>query len=240
MTPVLEFTMSDSSIGLTVRPTRSGPENNLTQEFMHKYIEVLKDRKRHNALFYEPLLPTGFPDIVVATYNPKVFEEWNEDRKQLFVIDFKILYHLHFVHGSKAEHIESQLGINSKTLVRSLERLLAAGLVRWYAKQWMPRSLKARYAISSIVAIEAKMKNWQDAFKQASMNQWFASESYVLLPIEKPNKQIIKKSEKLGLGIYSMPTGKKPRTICRPNRGLLPSSYASWFFNEWIGRRINS
>lgn len=240
MAPILDFTCADRSIGLLVRPTRTGPESELTAEFIERTIPTLRDRKRHYALFCEPQLETGFPDIVIVSYNPHVFDEWQNGRNGLTTLDLKILHHLHFVGGADAERIEKQLGVDSRNLVRSLERLLGASLIRWYAKQWMPRSLKTRYAIRSIAAIEAKIKNWASAFQQAGLNRWFASESYVLSPVLHPQRQVLKKSERLGIGIYSMPTNSHVKKLKTSKRGQLPSSYASWLFNEWIGRRLNS
>jgi hypothetical protein len=141
--------------------------------------------------------------------------------------------------GADADQIERQLGMDSRTLVRSLERLLAAGLVRWSAKHWVPRSLRTAFAIGSIQAVEAKIKNWADAFQQAEMNRWFASESYVLSPVPQPSGKVVKTSETLGIGIYTMPADSAPRRLTRARRTPLPACYASWLFNEWIGRRIN-
>jgi len=240
MTPILNFTCADRSIGLLVRPTRSGPESELTSEFIEKTMLILRDRKRHYALFCEPQLESGFPDIVIVSYNPYVLDEWQNGRNGLTTLDLKILHHLHFVGGADAERIERQLGVDSRSLVRSLERLLGASLIRWYAKQWMPRSLKTRYAVRSIAAIESKIKNWVSAFQQAELNRWFASESYVLSPVLHPQRKVLKKSESLGVGIYSMPAGSHVKKLKTSKCGKLPSSYASWLFNEWIGRRLHS
>jgi len=240
MAPIMNFTCADRDIGLLVRSIQSGPENELITAFIEQMTPVLKSRKRHYAIFQEPLLETGFPDIVIVSYSPHVYDNWKADRNNLTTLDLKILYHLHFIGGAVAEKIEKQLGVDSKNLVRSLERLLGASLIRWYAKQWMPRSLKTRYAVGKIAAIEAKIKNWASAFKQAELNSWFASETYVLSPVAKPQEQVLTKSERLGIGIYSMPTEYNIKKITKSRRGILPSSYASWLFNEWIGRRLNS
>jgi hypothetical protein len=240
MAPVLDFTCADRSINLLVRSTRTGPESELAAEFVDKTLPTLKNRKRHYALFAEPQLDTGFPDIVIVSYNPHVLDQWVYERKNLTLMDLKILHHLHFVGGADSECIEKKLGVDSKSLVRSLERLLGSSLIRWHGKKWTPRSLKSRYAVTSIVAIEAKMKNWAVAFQQAEMNRWFASESYVLLPVSSPQRQILNKSMDIGVGIYSMASGSNVIKICPSKRGQLPSSYASWLFNEWIGRRLHA
>lgn len=238
MAPVMEFSVSDPSIGLIVRPPRSGPEANLTSRFISSEAEMLCKKQRSYAVFMEPQLDTGFPDIVVATFNPRVFEGWIRDRSRVAPVDLKVLHHLHFIKGADSEEIEGQLGMDSKTLVRSLERLLSAGLVRWSSKQWMPRSLKTSYAITNIQAIEVKINNWGNALDQAELNRWFASESYVLSPICNPSDKVVKVSQARGVGIYTMPLGRAPKRLTRAIRSELPVCYASWLFNEWIGRRL--
>ena len=65
MAPILNFTCADRSIGLLVRPTQAGPESKLTSEFIERTMPILRERKRHYALFCEPQLESGFPDIVI-------------------------------------------------------------------------------------------------------------------------------------------------------------------------------
>ncbi|GJL60956.1 MAG: hypothetical protein NPIRA03_38130 [Nitrospirales bacterium] len=240
MAEVLDFSYSDPSIALSVRTTRNGPENALTEAFIDNTVPNIRRHNRHYALFCEPQIDTGFPDIVLATYNPSVFENWSKDRDRITTQDLKLLHHLHFVKGGNAEEIEAQLGISSKPLVRSLERLMTAGLIRWNAKKWIPIGIKNTFAISSLIAIEAKIKNWSSAFQQAKMNRWFASETYVLSPVEKPQEHIVKNSERSGIGIYCMSSKLKAIRIVTSKKGGIPSSYASWQFNEWIGRRLTS
>lgn len=240
MAEVLQFTYSDPSISLSVRSTRSGPESALTEAFIDATLPNIRKHAKHYALFCEPQLDTGFPDIVIARYNPRVFEDWSKDRDGITPQDLKLLHHLYFVKGGNAEEVEAQLGISSKPLIRSLERLMSAGLVRWHTNKWVPRSIRRTFAITSLVAIEAKIKNWGSAFRQADLNRWFASEAYILSPVAKPQDHIVKNSEQTGVGIYCMPPNLHAKRIVAAKKGDIPSSYASWQFNEWIGRRIMS
>lgn len=75
------------------------------------------------------------------------------------------------------------------------------------------------------------------AIRQAWANKWFASESYVLTPRLCGSKEIIKGLGDLGLGLYSIHGGKLEQ-IQAARRVQLPHSYASWVFNEWVGRQI--
>jgi predicted transcriptional regulator len=201
--------------------------------------ESLRGKQRSYALFLEPQLDTGFPDIVLVGFNPRVFEKWVPGRNKITIVDIKVLHHLHFTGGADAAHIETQLGLDSRSLVQSIERLLSASLIRWSAKRWVPNRLRKTYAINAIQAIEVKMKNWADAFQQAEMNCWFASESYVLSPVLNPTERIVKASKSLGVGIYIMPMGSQPKRLIHARKTHLPGCYASWLFNEWIGRRLN-
>ena len=94
------------------------------------------------------------------------------------------------------------------------------------------------FGVKKLIAVEAKMNNWAEVFNQAWLNQWFASESYVLSPVMRPEEKNLIRSEMLGIGIYvSSHHGIKK---IRPSSvNPMPSCYASLLFNEWIGRRLS-
>lgn len=240
MATLLEFKRSDSEIGISARTQIEGPESDLLNEFVEQYIDKLGASKRHYALFYEPLLPTGYPDLVIVSYSPQKYESWTGERAKLGVLELKVLHHLYFVKGATSSSIEQQLGIDGRLLLKILERLLDASLVRRTKQQWLPRSLSVSYGISNIQTIEAKISDWRSALSQADMNRWFSSESYVLSPVSKPTEQVLNGARTRGVGIYSMPSSERAKIIQKPVRlGGLPISYASWLFNEWIGRQLS-
>ena len=239
MPHLLEFKQSDPKIGINVRTQTEGPESILLNEFVQQYGGHLSTLKRHYALFYEPLLPTGYPDLVVVSYNPAKYHSWPESRNELSVLDLKVLHHLYFVGGAASSSIERQLGLKSRALLRILERLMDASLVRRSRQQWLPKPLNDSYGIRCIKTIEAKISNWRGVLGQAHVNRWFSSESCVLSPVSKPSEHIISKAREKGIGIYSMPSGTRAKIIQKPERlNGLPVSYASWLFNEWIGRQL--
>ena len=239
MAQLIEFKTTDIDIGISARTQVEGPESVLLNKFVEQYADQLSSLKRHYALFYEPLLPTGYPDLVVVTYNPRKYKSWTEERNALGVLDFKVLHHLYFVKGATSSSMEKKLGFDSKLLLRILERLIDASLVRRAKHHWLPMQLKNTYGISNIRTIEAKISDWTSVFRQANVNRWFASESCVLSPVSNPSVRVITKAQKKGIGIYSMPSGLCAKIIQKPERsGGLPVSYASWMFNEWIGRKL--
>jgi len=240
MASLLEFKNNDPEIGISTRTQVDGPESDLLNEFVEQYVGKLCSLKRHYALFYEPLLPTGYPDLVIVTYKPHTYASWTCERAKLGVLELKVLHHLYFVGGSTSHLMEQQLGIEGKHLLRSLERLMDASLVRRAKQQWIPKPLSNSYGISNIRAVEAKISDWQSALSQAGMNRWFSSESYVLSPVSKPSQQVLNMAKTKGIGIFSKPSNIRVKTIQKSTRTSgLPVSYASWLFNEWIGRQLS-
>lgn len=240
MAPVMDFLKSDKAIGLIVKPARIGPETKICNLFVETMTARLAKQKSHYAIFSEPQLETGFPDIVIASFLPSVFDKWNSKRANLNIVDIKLLHHLNLSGGDSADNIERMLGLDSRNLVRSLERLLSANLISWQRKVWKPIQLQSAFGINKIIAIEVKIKNWAEALRQAEMNWWFASESYVLSPVMKPQKQVLEKADRLAVGVYSITSKGVIARIRSSKRERLPSSYASWLFNEWVGRRLYS
>lgn len=234
----IEFCASNLEIGLLTRNSRKGPEQVLVRNFVDSITNSFKNKNTELAIFYEPQLDTGFPDIVFVEYLPHIFDKWNDARSSILPIDVKVLHYLHLVNGSDSSSMESKLGIDSDILLKSLERLLDSKLIYRKSKQWKPFSLRKNFAVKEIVAIEAKISNLKSAFEQAQINKWYASESYVLFPTVMPNKDTISTSQKLGVGIYTSNLNGINK-VSHSMRGMLPSCYASWLFNEWIGRYLH-
>jgi len=235
---MLTFDSSAIGIGLTTRKLRPGPEAQLVAAFIERLHTAFRPRSKCLAIFREPALETGYPDLVVAEYRPAVFGQWSAARSRLIPTDFKILQHLHSVRGTVAEGIETQLGIRSRPLLYSLERLLDAGLISRSAGTWKAVRAASVFGITRLVAIEAKVNDWEEVFAQSSLNRWFASETYALSPVTKPVPSTLKRAGDLGVGILSY-THAEIRELQPSSKSRLPACYASWLFNEWIGRRLN-
>lgn len=237
MSHVLQFRTSAPDIGLVARKRRKGPEHELVRGFTSAAVESFQSRSTYLAVFHEPQLDTGFPDIVFVEYSPRVFDHWNDPRFSLSSQDLKLLHHLSRIHGADSDTLTRQLGLTSKSLLLSLERLLDAKLIRRYARQWQPVSLKRTFGVTQITSFEAKIKDWKSAFRQAELNKWFASESNVVSPVLRPSGKVVDSSAKLGVGIYTFNDAGLTQ-VTRGDVSRLPSCYASWLFNEWIGRSL--
>lgn len=234
----LEFRKSNPAIGLLTRTPTHGPELDMLENAAPNLIDLFSRKKHDVAVFWEPKVDVGFPDLVIAIFSPKAYEAWAKERASITNADLKLAHHLFNCKGMSSVELEQMLGIPSRELLRSLERLLDAGLIRRASSKWCLRPFSKIFGIQRLIAIEAKLSNWTDAFIQAESNLWFASESYVLSPVARPRPATQDRSSTHGVGILSSGSNIPETIMQAPRRRRLPTSYASWQFNEWIGREI--
>lgn len=241
MSRIIHFTEDDATIGLMTRKATPGPELDMVRYFADYAANDFKRnkaKKNRLAIFFEPMLDIGFPDIVLAEYSPVAFKKWQQERQGLQTKDFKVLHHILQVQGADAKDIQAQLGIDSKFLLATIERLLDAGLIRRYSRQWEAVQLDSVFGLKRLIAVEAKVVNNVSVFQQAQSNRWFASESYVLFPALRPTTKAIERSQQFGVGVYVL-SGQDIMHVQHSPTQALPSCYGSWLFNEWIGRKLH-
>ena len=226
------------NIGLTFRITTKGDEYELVKEFVEFYIDMFKriNRKSNLAVFIEPRVETGFPDIVFAKYNPSMIESWNDKRRCLVTNDLKILSQLIYSRGCSGEHLLKCLKLSERQTLESLERLLDADMIVRKNGVWRAQSLKKIYGIERLISVEAKMCDMKKVLEQSVKNTWFASQSYILTGANKPKQDTIMNVRKQGVGLYCR--GEKFKKVVEAKKLALPSSYLSLQFNEWIGNAM--
>jgi len=231
------FERTDPIIGLTVRKAIAGPERELIERFLLRITNSADKIEKKLAIFQQPSIQGGFPDVVITIYDPARFDNWDYQRSLLTIRDIKILHHMHTVGEITSASLVTQLGFDVRKTSNALEALFRAGLVTEFGGIWKATSLAEMFGIERLIAVEAKTIANQSVVRQAVNNRWFASESYVLVPNLDRNSRLLSKSESLGIGIYTCSETRVERLLdSKPNP--LPGSYASWMFNEWIGRSL--
>ena len=235
---IIEITAANERIGLLTRNGANGPEKELVNSFVKYIPQCFRWQKGAVAIFHEPRMETGFPDLVIVQYLSEVFDHWVAARSALSPIDIKLFHYLSTVQGADASTLMTTLGVAARSLLSSTERLLDAGLITRSKGKWKAEALNHVFGVRSIIAVEAKIKNWSDAFHQSQLNLWFASEAYILSPVEKPSKSIVSRSRDSGIGIFLL-NGNNVRRAQGALKNDIPSSYGSWMFNEWIGRYLH-
>ena len=223
------FDHNIKDIGLYTRPSTQGEELDLVEDFIEYYIyNFLKTNKTSNlAVFVEPKVASGFPDIVFAAYSPKILENWSEERENLEL-------QRHF-RNAFCELI-TRLKMPEKDTIQAIEKLLDAHMIIREQGLWKPVDIKKIYNIRKLISVEAKMTDIKKVAEQSLINTWFASQSYALTNTSNPQSSTIKKFERQGTGLYCKK--RSFRKIVEAKKLASPSSYQSLQFNEWIGRTV--
>ena len=232
------FNHNIENIGLYTRNATQGEEIELVNEFIEYYIHLfLKNNKLNNlAIFVEPKIASGFPDIVFASYSPEIMDNWSEAREKLDTVDLKVLSHLILSKGCTGNALIMNLNLPEKSTLQSLEKLMDAHMICRSQGVWMPVALKKIYNIRKLVSVEAKINDMRKVAEQSLINTWFASQSYAVTSISNPQSTTIRQFEKQGIGLYCKRKGFKK--VVEAQKLDLPSSYLSLQFNEWIGKSV--
>ncbi len=215
------------SAGLSLRASQDGPECALVLEYVKSYLPHPL-RGHRLTVFLEPAIESGFPDIVAVYWHVRTAMRWPAARAELKTTDFCVA---HFLATAGPADIDRLRRFFPANPMKSLERLMAAGVVRRTSSEWRLRPLREVFAVRRLVAIEAKVIDWQKGLVQAMQNTWFASESYLLLPRVPRGSVLLEEATRLGIGVRV-----RDQLLDGPDRAQkedVPRSYASWLFNEW-------
>lgn len=238
MSQIMVFHTSRPDIGLITRTATKGKEYALVEQFVDYYCDnfIRNNKKTQLAVFVEPRIESGFPDVVFASYLPSITDNWSEKREQLDIFDLKLLSHLCYATETVGSKLITTLGFPEKQTISSLEKLMDAKLISYRQQSWRIRELRSIFSITKLIAVEAKINDINKVVEQTHLNTWFASHSYALTNSSRPQHETVRTFSKYGLGLYCK--GAQFRKIVEAKQHALPSSYLSFQFNEWIGKTL--
>ena len=226
------FNSTNLNINYRSRTSTQGEEFEMVKGFIG---EFLKNSKRKNtAVFIEPQIPSGYPDIVIVEYSSMKKILPNETRMKLDNTDLKILFHIlqhNIILKTKIGH---ELGFSKQQVEKTIDFLVKSDMIQVsstgnYVRK---RRMQSFFKIKKIISIEAKIGKWHDVIEQSYTNQWFSSESYILLH-SLPTAKCEIMCRKDGTGIMYF-NNNKYQTLVESAHRDLPVSYMSLLFNEWI------
>ena len=224
-------------INIKFRTKTKGPELNLVYNFIDNISSNFKHKTNNLAIFIEPLVDTTYPDIVFVEYSPKYLDKWNNFRNKLDTNDIKLLSIIKQFESISSASLYNRTKIEHKNLLSSLEKLLDADLIVRKNEKWMIKPMKEIFYTKKITSVEAKINQLDNLLQQADINNWFSSESYALSAVKNPQKKTLEKFVNYGIGLYSM-NDNKIEELTKAKKQSIPNNYASWMFNEWLGRYI--
>lgn len=235
MAKVRVFNHSIPEIGYISRTVTQGDEFEMVSRYINYLITVYKRSKCKNAaIFIEPQIDSGYPDIVIVEYTSKLGANWNDFRWDLTNTDLKILYQIQMQKYVSVDELSDLLGFTHTSIEKSINHLCQCDLVHLSSSKKSVRNVPlSRYCqIRKVISIEAKINKWADAIKQAERNIWFSTESYILMNRESCNSSILNDCQKRGIGIILV-NGSIKKALESEQR-LFPVSYASLQFGEWL------
>ena len=238
MSSIMFFNSNRPDIGLYTRQTTLGEEYALVKQFVEYYCHLFthNNKKTRLAVFIEPRIEAGFPDVVFATYLPSITDNWSDRREALDKHDLKLLSFLSNATDVLGAKMITKLGFSEKQVITSLEKLMDAKLVIYRNRSWRVRRLRDYFSLTKLIAVEAKLNDIKRVFEQTHLNTRFASHSYALTNSANPHRDTVRAFFKYGIGLYCKDSHF--RKVVEARQFTLPSSYLSFQFNEWIGKAI--
>jgi hypothetical protein len=230
-----EAIRSYQRIGLRARIEAPGRESDLVGQYIRDHLPAPQGGDVRT-VFCEPKLESGFPDAVVVYWAPSVAQNWSPLRAILSVADLRS-YQWILSQGEpqlEQEELAAELPY-TRQASQTIERLVSARLLLDGDDGLQVPPLASNFAVTRLVAIEAKVKEPSRGLLQAARNGWFASESYLLTERTPQSQVFTERARSMGVGLVSQDDDLAQAPLAAERRPL-PVSYASWLFNEWVWR----
>lgn len=238
---IIEVYNNYSFLGINSRPITEGQEFDMVSEFINFKKEVFKPTsQKQMAIFIETKINDAYPDVVFTEYNPRFYEQWNDNRNKLSTTDLKLLHFIFSKRNVTSQKIIKELSIQYKSLLQSLEALIDAQLINRKDGCWIVPNRNEVFGVKRIEAVEAKISKWDEVMQQAIVNKAFASESFVLSKRKRePDTEVVGRISAFGIGIY-LYDNKQFSCYAQASHNRFPSNYNSIYLNECIGRILNN
>lgn len=200
------------------------------------YIREAYDR--HSIVLEEFRTAYGIPDLLEIRFDQQSLQDrmsFAPVCSQPITPDAaRLLCLLHFRDTTKSAAL-AELRFSLRRLSAALDVLADRNLID--AATPVVRARKSRYefSITSIIAYEAKLKNWTRAVFQAQRHLWFADRSFVLLPILPPraNERLITTCQKCCVGLTIFQDGAL-RCVVEAEPYPVAPNWFRWYLNELL------
>lgn len=223
--PALEM-VADLVQSVPSRPRVDGPEAQLLDRFLQTFAPTIRSDERLT-IFREPRIQSGYPDLVLVLWRDCSGPSASTPQ----TLPAEAVKLLHFIYLSGPLSTDTLLRQRGKSVVSILKILKDSSLIHDTQDGWQAYSFESRFQVREIIAIEAKISSWSAALRQAQLNTWFASRSYILIPGEPRSKQFVDAALANNIGIVVQT--QRPHVLLRARRQELPASYVSWMLANW-------
>lgn len=233
LVPLSDLTILDhkdmSAAGIACRRPNPGPELELVHGFLNS-AQLSIPNEMSGIAFVEPRISSGYPDVLVVTYNKTMLDKSIDIQRKLDGLtldEYKVLSLIFELDDTSQEGIECCF---VKPINKSLDSLEHKGLVALQSSGWALSEECRSSLVSQIFAFEAKTTGSEKVFSQAFKNRWYSNKSYVVTP-----KKLTMKGQKRAseLGVHSWSLDSR-HTIDCCNIYPSPKSYLAWEISGWV------
>lgn len=209
---------------------------NMLVERSTKVPSLLKGKNQ--VILTEVNLGYGIADIVLSEYEKD--SDYRTD--YLSVNDIKILSIVsgHDEFGISVDVIIKRTKNSKKRVDDSISKLATLGFVS-LTEGSVYNTNKYRQIVKSSTAIEAKLRNWKRALKQAYRYKWFSERAFVCIPEDniKPAINSLEIFKQYAVGLISMCPEKGMKVIYNPGPAQPISNDMSMMLNESVLCTLN-
>lgn len=167
-------------------------------------------QNEHQVLLQEVDLGYGVADIVLT------HTAGNLVKRDIFLnlIEIRLLKVISRSPGITIELISERTKLNRKKMLHAITNLINLNLVQIKNDEVYPQNEYVR-TVTKTIAIEAKLKNWQRALKQAYRYKWFSHKTFVCLPVNSINPALknIERFKRMGVGLLGFSETKGIQTL---------------------------
>lgn len=123
---------------------------------------------------------------------------------------------------------------------KAMKGFIDAGFCKEKAKNLYIKNRQPQSLCSSVIAVEAKLKDWKKALWQASRYKTFANESWVVLDRRHSNPAIsnIAEFEKFNIGLATFSTNGCYYVHFLPKKEMHKSDIAYWKANTLLAKKL--
>lgn len=184
-------------------------------------------------ILQEVNLGFGIADIVIIAHNSCFVKDNHLSLTKNDVFIYKLIEEQSII---TIPTITTRTGLRKSHVISSLRKLQELDHIDLIDSDTYCIKNKYHYTVSSSIAIEAKLKDWKRALKQAYRYKWFASKSYVLLDEANigPARRNIHEFHSMGVGLMAIGIDSKLRTIYDPEPSAPIDEKMTIMFNELV------
>ena len=207
------------------------------KQLVNAFVSLFGDRNKHPfRLAHEVESLNGIADLVLFRTAKNQYSPRLADLQPRWVYSLKVLPYRKYFSTTDFSELTH---VSEKTASRVLEDFVAAGFCKRKEKNWI-KTTQPKAVGTEIIAIEAKLKDWNKALKQAYRYLDFAHQTWVLLDEAHSSgaKKRLDLFSRLNVGLATLSSAKNITVLHAPLKQAPRSELRFWQANVLLARQF--